>query len=253
MATPLESLGKFAYNTANGFLYGNHAPQTEVELFPWNVRYALTHKDAMFSREEIITLTHSGFADLAAYLIMKELNTNIAEQKDFLERYTKDVVQVPQDPQAIKHAVAVALNHTLSFNTKGEKLAQISRQGFDLWNEKFKITAGDITTEGRTPILVDYGAFIGLRHFIDADNSRPVMLVMSSWIQNPASPLCGYTIEPNQDHPVKFLFKDFKRPDSFAVVDHTRRSDEQINTILQFLGSPVEATSLCSVPSSTVI
>lgn len=217
---------------------------TETVL-PYSVRYALSYGEAQFGKGELTELVEAGssFIPTAIYLTIKALNEDPERQKTFLSEVTKQALDNPNDISTLKPLVLNTIaNLAPEVEVLGTKLAQFSRQGFEVWDERFRNCASALLREEETPVLVAYSTLAGLIPFIDTfkGSGRPIYILTPKWTQDQTTPFCGYRINTDDVDPVQLLRKDFQRPEKFVVIRDTARPfSDKIRAVWNFWNKEV--------------
>ena len=223
------------------FLF-NQTPKQEtkpLKILPSDVRYALEHNAGKIKPEDIETLTHSHFIPEATYALTKGLEKIEVSHFEYLENlvqiYSKNL-DMPEREKAIKD-----LNDTYMQKVDKNqeidvvKLAQISRQGFDLWQEKYKDIAKNLVQENKQIFLLANSTIIGLEHFVReyAKAKKPLSIIFPNYIESEKETI-GYQYDFGDEIQTTKLNRDFKRPRESIILDDTKNTGETFNDIEKF-------------------
>jgi hypothetical protein len=199
-------------------------PKVDMRILPSDVRYALKYKEAILTKSEIEDLNMNHFENEALYLTVKGLQDKPEEQRILLEKYilhtlnktgTKDI-----DKKVLQSIISDSLKGNDSITVQGEKIAQISRQGFDFWQEKFKNKARELSEDKRNVFLVANAMILGLSPFVEefSKKGKTLHIIIPKWIDEGAHTI-GYAVKFEGKEPkVEFLLKNTDKDQALAVL-----------------------------------
>ena len=212
----------------------------ENKILPGDVRYALEYGDAVMGKNEIEILAMSNFENEAIYLIFKGLEFNPDLQREFLEKYTSFVLNKNEDKknnrEVFGNLVTETLNQSGDLSVKGGKLAQISRQGFDLWQEKFKTLAEELSKDHRNVFLIANSMILGLEKFIEefSKSNKTLNILIPTKMEGENSNI-GYSINFNDKKvEVQFFQNISSKKENSLLVDDTLHTGKVLNKLVEF-------------------
>ena len=207
-------------------------------ILPEDVRYALAYKNSLLGKEEIEMLARNGFLEEACYLTFKSLVGSPIEHRAFLEKYLSCFFKREEDREdALRKLINETLRDRDDVSIKGGKLAQLSRQGFDLWQEKFQSLAEKLSSDDRNIFLVAHSTFVGLAHFLKAfsEKRKTLNILIPEWIK---SKEVGYVLnfDGNKIN-IDWLHVPFENGTGSILLDDTLNTG---NTLQQLQGYLIE-------------
>ena len=219
-----------------------------VRMLPFDVRYALQYKGARMGKSEIRALADSGFDSESLYLVLRILRKNQEAQREFLTNIITAFRRTDNGGSAevIKHRLNLLDEDA---GTLGTKVAQINRQGPELWQSAFGELATSCKDGNLQPFLIGNAALTGIKPFVrNFDRSdSPIYVLMPDQIEAD-SPTVGFQIDLSGDEvQVGYLARDFLRPDGAMLIDDTIRSGEHMRDMLRFWGHE-HAQEQCPIP-----
>ncbi len=118
------------------------ASEPPVFMLPFDVRYALQHREAKLGKSELIALAENRLEHESLYLLLKSVSRNPSLQRILLEQTVAFFHEHPA-LETSPNVFTDFLRETISklpesTEVPSEKLAQLSRQGFDTWHEWYK-------------------------------------------------------------------------------------------------------------------
>lgn len=205
-------------------------------LLPANIRFALHHGTAQLGRHDVEELYRNGFDREALYLMLKVESATPDRHLSLLRALAAIFSGEDGDPEGtLLRSFIHSHLQTMQAGVfvKGGKLAQLSRQGFDLWYEKYRSTAERYAAAERQLFIVGNATFIGLPDFIRlfAAEEKPLHIIMPAFIRTPHERVCGYRIY-NGD--AEFLEKTFPRPPRAVLLDDVRKTGKTTVDIIRF-------------------
>jgi len=207
---------------------------------PSDVRYALQYRQARIGTAELRDLINNRFEREALYLTLKAHAENPEVQRSLIEELAK-LVQPTESgdtptEQEMRNGIAAIVEHGIEElpaepEIKGAKLAQLSRQGFDFWQQRHAKAAEKYAVDPDDTFLVGHSMFVGLSEYMSAHakQGKPLHLLIPAIFTDDSKDICGYRIEGGS---VEDLPKDFERDTHAVVIDDvsntgdTRRSIE---------------------------
>lgn len=224
-------------------------PQPKIEkLLPESIRYALRYGEGKIHKEDVETLNHSHFIPEASYMTAKLLTT--FDEKAY-QQYLSELISLfvqKEIDQTILQKQNQNLNDTTLKNipktieVSAMKLAQISRQGFDLWQEKYKELAHELVSTDQELFLTLNSTIIGLKHFTEeyGKNNKPISFIVPEFIEG-GKDIIGFMCEFKTDGVVlKEISKDFIRPDNAIIIDDVKNTGETEKIIRTFWNKETE-------------
>jgi hypothetical protein len=218
-------------------------PQTPVEkktekILPSDVRYALKYAQGLIRPADIETLNHSHFVPEATYMLTKGLANNPEQHSKYLKQL---VTLYKEKAESFKNQVVVLNDEYIKSLPKDQeidalKLAQISRQGFDLWQEKYKETAEQLAQESKSIFLLANSTIVGLEHFVKAfaEAQKELNIIFPEFIEKKLETIgYSYSFEENQIT-TSDINRDFHRPENAVILDDTKNTGETFRDIALF-------------------
>lgn len=263
MVESFETREKISFKSRVGglvksFLYGNMSPVISEPILPFDIRYALEFKGAQLGPTEIRTLVRSNLTDITTYCLLKATENNVPLQHSFLQRFV-DIVR--DEPEGMFHLTQLQRQtvEELGENLKpiqGAKVAQIIRQGSNLWEKKFREVAEAVKKDSDTiGVYIAYSAAMGLRQAVELLEGK-ILLMIPGWINEPVNPNCGYQIDLGNPpgSRVQILPRNFQRPDKFKIIDDTIRNGISGQLMWDFWtgnqGKPISADKFAIIDSA---
>ena len=213
-----------------------------LKLLPWGVRYALKCREGMVQREEIDSMIRAGFTHESVYLVSKALAVNLNDQIPFIENVTDACLEKKVDtPEFRTLLLDTCAGIDPDHKVNAVKLAQWSRQDFDLWQRLYSELARDLRGERIVPVMLGNAVYHGLKEVIGAyrESSIPLYLLAPERLEGEDN--VGLTI--NLDEPfgkrVRILQRDFVRPGNAILVDGTKNHGTNLERARKFWGTPI--------------
>lgn len=212
--------------------------QTKYEkILPEATRYALANNAGNFNKEDIEVLLNNNFENEAFYLSSKALSVDPIIHKEFIEKclsnfLNKDNVDILKNKQDLKNIVENDLKKIDDCNIKAVKLAQVSRQGFEFWQERFKEVSKELSENEKQIYLLAHTTLLGLRSFAEyfSEKNKDLNILIPEWI-NENKENIGYKINfENKNAKVNFLDRSSEKNGSI-IVDDTIKTGETFNKI----------------------
>ena len=221
----------------------NGAAKPATVMLPETVLYASKYRGARFGRDEVEAMLQPQFAGAGIYLALKFLDELPAEQ----ERVVKEIlnmVAAGADYSKIDLMLLDRLRQLQEPNAAGstidgKKVAQVYRQGFELFEQKFGELARELCAGEDVPVLVAYAGLLGLKPFLEAMAPDKKLAIL-----NPekvgAVDVFGYMVTRTAKG---FDLKTLKQGDDFSgavdgkrvvLVDDTKRTGETLEKV-QFI------------------
>lgn len=218
-------------------------PQTPFEkktekILPSDIRYALKYAQGLIKPADIETLNHSHFVPEATYVLTKGLASN--EEQHF--NYLKELVTLyKEQAETVKNQILELNDVYLKSIPKDQeidalKLAQISRQGFDLWQEKYKEIAERLIKEDKSLFLLANSTIVGLEHFVKAfaKAQKELNIIFPEYIEKNLETI-GYSYSfKEQKITSSKITRDFDRPENAVILDDTKNTGETFKEISSF-------------------
>ncbi len=204
-------------------------------IYPYDVRYALQHRDARMGGNEIEALIRNGFTREGFYLTMKAATTDetqIAMLQNFLRTGGQMSTFTVADAEP---ALQLLGNETVI----GGKLRSLSMYGPDWATKRFGVALGDSlgTMPDDTQLFMLANApYVGfdtiLRHSVD--QGKPLGILRPDRFNHPDQPV-GYMLTPTEDGVVIGLLPhDFERPGHALLFDDVVRTGSVTSSALNF-------------------
>jgi hypothetical protein len=157
------------------------------KILPFDVRYALQHKEGALNRQDLEALVNNGFENEALYLIAKSLVGNPDQQRAFIGKYINLVLQNSPDKEgqeSLRQTLIQELQGAENSSAQGDKLAQLSRQGFDVWKEKFQSLSRELSSDTRDVYLIAHAMLMGLQFFAKdfSERNKKLNIVVPEWL-----------------------------------------------------------------------
>ncbi len=144
----------------------------QEKILPESVRYALAHSEAKLSKELVEVLNNNHFTQEASYLITKILEINERERFEYLSTLIEIYTQQNDQSTTQKLNQQFLENIQPTIEVEGMKLGQISRQGFEYWQEKYKETGKELAEKHEDVFLLANSTIIGLEEITKAFYSK---------------------------------------------------------------------------------
>ena len=219
---------------------GKKEAKKPERVLPFDIRYALEHKACVLNKTDLETLAKSNFENEAFYLLLKSLRKNPNKQKALLQKFMtiwagSDTHQEEVTKDVLRKFITETLEDMNEVKVEGGKLSQLSHQGFDLWQEKLKYLAWELSNDERNIFIVAHTMFIGLPSFIQAflKKKKTLNILVPEWIENEN---VGYVITFNENKiTVNWLRPPFDNKTGSMVVDDTKNTGKILKQIREFL------------------
>lgn len=190
--------------------------QTQPTLLPPTVRDALSNGQAQFSKEHITALLHPRFGDLWFYFACK-YTADTDQQATVIDAYMdfhnspQTATDFSQYETAVNQALDAVWEPGRTINAA--KAAQVSRQGFDLFNMRGTLVFDRCRKDNRTPVIMLYAGLLMMQsarvslkkagdkvYFLDPhQNGDPTMHYHGRVLERQADGTITYTaISPSQ-------------------------------------------------------
>jgi len=211
--------------------------ETPLEILPSDVRYALQYKGGVLNKTELDALIQNNFTNEALYLVFKSLVDAPNEHKKLLEEYIAGAINkdAAVDKNFVRELVAPALSNKENITVQGKKLTQISRQGFDLWQEKFSSLAEKLSSDERDVYLIAHSTFIGMDAFLKffSKKNKNLNILIPEWIGNEN---IGYVVNfVDELANVTWLRLPFENKKDLILVEDTKNTGKTLQKIQDFL------------------
>jgi hypothetical protein len=211
------------------------------KILPSDVRYALQYKEALLNKDEIEQLNENHFETEAFYMTIKGLQENPEVQKELLGKYIKHELSNKDNEEESKIELRNLLKEYIKelgeSSVKGGKLAQLSRQGFDFWQDRFKSKAEELSKDKRNVFLVANAMMLGLSHFIREfkKENKSFNIIIPDWLKQGAHTI-GYSIDfEDKENIIDFLKRSDDKNEALAVlVDDATNSGSVFNKIKEY-------------------
>jgi hypothetical protein len=221
-------------------------------ILPSDVRYAFQYKEAKLGVSEMRDLVENGFEPEALYLVLKSATDDPELQQRMLQDLV-DMVLKEEEGGGDQDDMRVFLREALSelkddVAVEAQKVALISRIGFELWHKLYEDAAAKLAKEDGEVYLLAHSTFVGLPAFIEQFSSegKPLQILVPEFFSDEESDICGYIIENGT---VSLLPKDFARPDAAVLVDDVRNTGETLEKVKAFW----EQDGVSSEPAFSVL
>ncbi len=198
-------------------------------ILPYDVRYALRYREGQLRVEEIRALAENGFENEAVYMLLKLYAPHLFLQHELLKELVARIAHVPgnehvTDAQTKLVLKQFVLEHARGahWSVDGTKLAQISRQGFALWDERYHDIARCCAVDSRDTYIIAHATFIGLAAFLQAHRrtGKELRIIIPKHAMNKLLGYCGYAVNDT----VELLHSDFPRLREAFILDDTMRT-----------------------------
>ncbi len=181
-------------------------------LYPSDVRYALSYKEAKMGVSEIKSLIDR-FTFEAMYLIIKVMDDREVKRQ-YIENLTRIFIQSDYKVDNLKKYLHEVVN-TLPADVEasGTKLAQLSRYGMENWQTAFRGLAESCYEENPTalPCLLAHTTIMGFHHFVQVYKDVPkanIMVLVPEWLMDDDEEMMGYGVELGPEPKVTIRIKD---------------------------------------------
>jgi hypothetical protein len=226
-------------------VFSGWMPPKPDKILPYGIRMLLgEQKGILYPCDLHILAETEDFVATLVYLVTKLLRHTPERQYEFLSSVASCPVhdQTDEMVRLIRDTIGACDPHR---GVEAMKLAQLNRQGFEMWDDLYRHTAADCAAENRDVVLVAYAPTVGLRHFLAAcrGTARGVYLVSDAYIADAAASWCGYVFfqRPCGSVAVERLDKDDTVwPRRIAVVEDTIKRGTTIRAVCNFIreGAP---------------
>lgn len=203
----------------------------DQRILPFDVRYALQYKEGMLDSREIEDLLNNHFINEATYLTSKVLVSDPEKHKEFLEKYANCILNknnLINKKEVLKELIIQVLKNNDNVSVKGGKIAQLSRQGFDFWQEKYKLLSAEMSKENREVFLLAHSTFVGLDSFLKAfsEKHKDLNILIPEW-ENDEN--FGYRISFSEDKiNVQYLQGLIEDKTGSILIDDTQNTGNTI-------------------------
>jgi hypothetical protein len=199
------------------FLGGGN-PKTSLSdfygsLYPEDVRFALSHKQAQLGKAEIRSLIDR-FSYEAVYLTTKGMASVPERQRKFLEGLTRIYRRADFHLDDLREFLRQQ-NERLPDDVQlgSAKLLQISRAGSEHWQRAFHDLAERAYAQNNRalPCLVAYASMLGYRHFVEVfsrESLGKIQILIPVWMLNPQDERMGYEISLGDEVEVQPQWKN---------------------------------------------
>lgn len=203
-----------------------------IRILPDSVRYALRYRSAKLGKEELRGLCGQGFENETIYLLVKRLVAQPDALQPFLEGLI-DLLQESQPSGSLREYLMRTINGlTGVVAIPSAKLAQLSRQDFDAWDERYLELSAEYRNVGSVPVFVSSATLIGFVHFVR--NLRSFYVLELGWVRDERNPYCGYLVRPHARQKVRFVAKEESFPKGAVIIDDTIRRGAHLAEALAF-------------------
>ncbi len=181
-------------------------------LYPSDVRYALSYREAKMRATEIASLIDR-FTYEAMYLIVKIMEDR-EKKRDYIEKLTHIFIQPDYQVDDLKkYLYSLISTIPADAEVSGTKLAQLSRYGMENWQTAFRGLAEDCYRENPTalPCLIAHTTIMGFHHFVQIYSQVPqanIMLLVPEWMMDETEEMMGYGVELNPEPKAVLRIKD---------------------------------------------
>jgi hypothetical protein len=215
----------------------NPAAEETSRMLPFDVRYAMQYREAKLGPSEILDLANNRLEHEGLYVLLKAASTSLDKQAALLNALVQTVINTEENNSIDEVLQTFIKQHISELPTDAAadsmKLAQYSRQGFELWRSKF-LEAARLAAGRKNPTyLVGHSMFMGLTEFITehAKVKKPLHVLMPHLIEDSDNSFCGYVIIDND---TLLLGKDFIRENGAIIIDDVRNTGETEETVRMF-------------------
>lgn len=207
---------------------------------PETVSYASRYRDAQFGKNEVEAMLQPQFKGTGVYLALKFLDKFPVQQKEVLEDLLKALAKGDDytkiDLMILDHLQKLSGPNAQGSSIDGKKVAQIYRQGFDLFEKKFEDLARELGGGDDIPVLLAYAATLGLKPFLESLTPGKSLVILNPKKADHIDGF-GYFITKTHD---SFELKILRNDEDFAaattgkkvvLVDDTKRSGETLQKV----------------------
>lgn len=221
------------------FKRNENPPKKHEKILPSDVRYALQYKEGLLNKEDVKILAESNFLNEATYLTFKSLIDDKEKHKELLEKFVNCILNENSlvDKKEIQKELVVKTlqKQEGEIAVKGNKLAQLSRQGFDLWQEKFKELSQRLSIDERNVYVLAHSTFVGLHSFIKefAEKKKDLNILVPEW---EGGENFGYNISFSEGKiTISWLHGKLTNDKDSVLVDDTKNTGNTIEQSREFL------------------
>lgn len=230
MSTPWIGIRKI-WNGLQAWL----CPDITGKLLPVSLLHRITEQRGLLYARDLQAIDARMFMDALIYLVAKILHGDPDKQRVFFDA----VYAFAEEDDAI----AEILRRTLAGlppdqGVEALKLFQLQRQGFELWEEKYRAAAQRCAGERKDIVLVAYAPIVGLRAILHAyrDTDCSVYVVSDKLIADAACSFSGYWLRLAWNVPIATILpKTYVWPGSVAVLEDTVKQGSTLRAVSAFL------------------
>lgn len=228
-------------------LFGKNSVALPPAVYlPETVTYAARYRDAQFGKNEVEAMLQPQYQGTGLYLAMKFLDHFPAEQRKILEMVLQNTVHGGDYselyPRILDKFLDLREPAFREYSMDGKKVAQIYRQGFQLFEDRFRDLAAELYEGDHIPTLLCYAGVLGLKPFLERlPVGKKLFLLNPKAVSTSSVPGArfGYAIERTDKD---FTFKEFYADEDFeaaaggqkiVLIDDTKNTGATLEKVRQ--------------------
>jgi hypothetical protein len=204
-------------------------------LLPSDVRYALRYREAQLGKSELLDLVRNGLADEALYLLLKIQNDDPLAQAEIMAVVSQSVIENRSpEVEVLRPFLESYINQLDGEKTvNAMKLAQHSRQGFELWRGLYRNKAKMAALRDNPTYILGNSMFFGLTSFIYEHErvAKDLNILMPNQIKDEQNKNCGYVMLEGS---VLVVPKGFQRENNAVIIDDVHNTGETEKLVRDF-------------------
>lgn len=211
-------------------------PENKIPArLPESVTYDLKYREAKLGHDEIQSMLREDFKGAGLYLALKATDSQPDLQAEILSSLIENIVGGKDYAGIYDNLMDIVNRRKISAKVDGSKVAQIYRQGFDLFENKFRKIAKEVKAEQSVPVLLTYAATLGLKPFLENMPAGGYLVLFNAKkLDANKTADCGFIIKRTEKHfdlaPLNPLFSlsGMFGDSPVVLIDDTKRSGESL-------------------------
>ena len=218
-------------------LFGEGATHFVGIVLPAGIRQVLNAQRGQLFQKDLRVLISCewGFAVVVFYLMVKMLHGRQDLQRELLADMSMCAIRGPETRGLMRSWVE---RLDPGWSVAAAKIAQLNRQGFEMWGDLYRDTIGRCAEQGLPLVLVAYAPLVGFRWAVKLYQStgQDIFVVSHLLTGDPAAPYCGYRIWWKDEEPnVDVLDNKFSWPDAVIVLEDTVKHGTTLRAVKNYL------------------
>ncbi len=219
-------------------LFGrNRKPVFFGIILPATVRQALNAQNGQLFQKDLRVLASCewGFAVVVFYLLIKMLHGQRNFQRELLAEMSVCAIRGPET-RGLVRAWIDQLDP--EWSVAAAKIVQLNRQGFEMWDDRYRDAIGHCAEQGLPLVFVAYAPLVGFRWAVKLYQStgQEIFVVSHLLVNDPAATYCGYRIWWKNEEPnVDVLDNKFSWPDAVIVLEDTVKHGTTLRAVKDYL------------------